>query len=873
MSALPANWEWDYDGTRWFYRYKPNGHVQFHFPKEGDEFPDFIDIMSPIPDLAPEERLESQQQLKRRTGVDVDSKSKMRATGGPLDDFGMNRSGFGGPLTDEEDGFLYQPENFMYLGPGAYTDVSPLADEEERDHIANSRRKNKSNGDEGKDKTMLDAAGTDKAGVSPLQSATNTPSVVHSTPVRESVAVPQPVAEDAVLVISTQELPGPTQPAIPSPGVPLLDSVEKPRPGSHAPAQSAPWDPVGVVAEMATEHTAAARIETHPDPVEIGDSAVLAPIETQMMNFGIAELPERTSPSDARPPVSSTHDLLHQTNMTDQALHGATFGSGSRPQSSSPTTSAQPNTEARPVNTPAKVLSHQTIPETAPQPPSSSQASPAAPFSIKRKPSKTAAKQGQYQPYVPGSAPTITSEQQNRSPDFKPRGYRNPLAREASLMLGTRQTYEASNPRSGNANGAKATNGTSVNGSKGTNGVNGTSGTNGTNGHHVETADADLPLTPLDVLSNFKGTFAGRGFNTIFRPNNTKKPTVLSAPTTDGVTDNVLQLNLTAETMVFSGALGKVPNRGVFNQEDISLNGLPYTQTIVDATNVAPGADLPADLPVIHFEPGLWMRVPGSIGLKASLTRMASIPHGTTINAQCFQEPVTASGPPSFDPVKDRIDITPFVVGQPSTKISFNSQDVTNNTTHRLPENLAKNSNITQNMISDPISVLRAANAGKTITKHTKYAVTTAPDASGCGGGVTNIGFLSGNDPATAANSSPAPVPQPTNANAVTVTATYWVSKVRTTVDFKKFKPTAETPVASFSPAAVRVGDIVPVFKVDFEIPADKTVTFEYTQIQYAQVVMLNFAGLTWPHATVGTLAQSDLIAKDDPLRAKILGH
>ncbi|KAE9579242.1 hypothetical protein CGMCC3_g4933 [Colletotrichum fructicola] len=296
MAALPPNWEWDYDGTRWFYRYKPNGHVQFHFPKEGDEFPDFFDAMTPIPDLSPEEKLESQQQMKRRIGGDPDPKSQMRATGGPLADFGMSRSGFGGPLDDDDGaGFFYQPENLMYLGPGAYTDISPLADEDERDEIPRDRRKSRDSANPKKERTTLELAGSDKTGVSPLQSETNTPSVKNSVPVRESAAVPELVAEEAVLIINTQELPGPSQPAIPSPGVPLLDSVEKPHPTADPAVQSPPWDPVGFVAEMATEHTAPAHIETHPDPVEMGDNAVLAPIETRIMDSGIAELPERTN--------------------------------------------------------------------------------------------------------------------------------------------------------------------------------------------------------------------------------------------------------------------------------------------------------------------------------------------------------------------------------------------------------------------------------------------------------------------------------------------------------------------------------------------------------------------------------------------------
>ncbi|KAF4885175.1 hypothetical protein CGCFRS4_v012117 [Colletotrichum fructicola] len=448
MAALPPNWEWDYDGTRWFYRYKPNGHVQFHFPKEGDEFPDFFDAMTPIPDLSPEEKLESQQQMKRRIGGDPDPKSQMRATGGPLADFGMSRSGFGGPLDDDDGaGFFYQPENLMYLGPGAYTDISPLADEDERDEIPRDRRKSRDSANPKKERTTLELAGSDKTGVSPLQSETNTPSVKNSVPVRESAAVPELVAEEAVLIINTQELPGPSQPAIPSPGVPLLDSVEKPHPTADPAVQSPPWDPVGFVAEMATEHTAPAHIETHPDPVEMGDNAVLAPIETRIMDSGIAELPERTSPSDAKPPVPSTHDLLHQTSMSDHALYGATFGTGSRPQNSSPTDSGKVRTSTRPLAVPPKLPLDDSLPEVVPHQTQSSTSTPTTqPFSIERKPSKTGPKQGTFKPYVPGSTPNpIPGKSQPKEPDFVRRDHRNSLAREASLMLGPRQSYETSN--------------------------------------------------------------------------------------------------------------------------------------------------------------------------------------------------------------------------------------------------------------------------------------------------------------------------------------------------------------------------------------------------------------------------------------------
>src|ERR1700758_4509604 len=70
----------------------------------------------------------------------------------------------------------------------------------------------------------------------------------------------------------------------------------------------------------------------------------------------------------------------------------------------------------------------------------------------------------------------------------------------------------------------------------------------------VPASDPDLgPLTA------FVGSFSGHGFNTIFRPNNPTTPTVLPSPVNPPA-DNVLELNLTSETLSFSKALGSVPN-------------------------------------------------------------------------------------------------------------------------------------------------------------------------------------------------------------------------------------------------------------------------------------------------------------------------
>ncbi|OLN86951.1 hypothetical protein CCHL11_04560 [Colletotrichum chlorophyti] len=458
MSGLPPGWEWDYDGTRWFYRYKPNGHVQFHFPKEGDEFPDFIDAFSPVPELAPEEKLESQQQLKRRTTHDPDPKSKMHATGGPLKDFGSGpRTGFGGPLADVDDGaddFFFQPENFMYLGPGAYTDVSPEPDEDEQE-MSPSKMEGKGNigatsTGTTKDKALLDAT-SELSGVSPLQSEANTPSVANSVPVKEEVVGPKPPAKEPAaepgLVINTHELPGPAHTVSHSPGVPLLDSIERPRPETTPSFNPPPWDPVGIMAEMATEHTAPAHIETHPDPVEMADNAILAPIETRMTELGIAELPERNSPSDRRPTDTSTHQLLHQTAMTDEALYGATFGTGSRPQTSPPPASQSPPKADPPAAT-AKSTEHplsQPVQLPAKHVQVTSQTSSNALFTTERQPANTEARQSKYQPYVPGKTISQGSEQPNNDSNLSRREHRNSLTREASLMMGTRSKFETTN--------------------------------------------------------------------------------------------------------------------------------------------------------------------------------------------------------------------------------------------------------------------------------------------------------------------------------------------------------------------------------------------------------------------------------------------
>jgi hypothetical protein len=119
-------------------------------------------------------------------------------------------------------------------------------------------------------------------------------------------------------------------------------------------------------------------------------------------------------------------------------------------------------------------------------------------------------------------------------------------------------------------------------------------------------------VNPVDPTQGL--VFAGRGFNTIFRPQSPKTPTTLPVPVPGS--DNVLELNLTTETLSFAAPLGNVPNRGSGGQGDIFLNAVPYVQSVTDVTT------LPAT--GIHFEPGMWLAVPPTAVPNETATTYAS---------------------------------------------------------------------------------------------------------------------------------------------------------------------------------------------------------------------------------------------------------
>lgn len=357
-------------------------------------------------------------------------------------------------------------------------------------------------------------------------------------------------------------------------------------------------------------------------------------------------------------------------------------------------------------------------------------------------------------------------------------------------------------------------------------------------------AAAAPPPPSLGPLAAFAGAFSGSGFNTIFRPDSTQTPTPLPVPVPG--TDNVLELNLTSETLTFSPGLGSVPNRGMV-QGDIFLNGVPYLQAINDVTIAGQSVG-------IHAEPGLWMIVPSTSDPNeaTTLVRMASIPHGTTIVAQGTW--TTTNGPPAIPGV----DITPFFT-KSGVKNTFPSQTAANKTTARIPQDLTawiSAGTITQAMLSDPNSVLRNHIAGQNITSTTTISITTNPATPLFGGGADNIAFLLGN---AAALSNPDGPGQ--NAQTAFMKATFWIETVEHTIIVPPFKP-GQPPLTIDGETAKVPGQPVPKFVVSppIEIPTPRPITVASTQIQYSQEVMLNFNTLSWPHVSVATLVPTNAI-------------
>jgi hypothetical protein len=314
-----------------------------------------------------------------------------------------------------------------------------------------------------------------------------------------------------------------------------------------------------------------------------------------------------------------------------------------------------------------------------------------------------------------------------------------------------------------------------------------------------------------------------------------------------------LELNLIDDSITFSEDFGAVPNRGLMSQSNIFLNGISYVQAVNAVTNEETGK---ADhSPIgIHFETGLWMNVPPTNNtpvLGESLVRMGSIPHGTTINAQCLAPTSNFSGPPEIPPAS--LAVFPSQGG--GSAVPIDSVNASVFSSLRRPQDLSKfiaAGTITQEILDDPNTVLRNAIKGQTILHNIAFTVSTTPPPPVFGGGTANIAFLEG-DPA---------IMNP-NANAIQMNATFWIETVQHKLQVPIFKRgQAPMKISPASPAHQRV----PVYLVNppHEITVPKTITVTSIQIQYSQVVNLVFDGLIWPHISVSTLIPSDPVTVPD---------
>jgi hypothetical protein len=316
-----------------------------------------------------------------------------------------------------------------------------------------------------------------------------------------------------------------------------------------------------------------------------------------------------------------------------------------------------------------------------------------------------------------------------------------------------------------------------------------------------------LPADPRGLLAGFVGnlplaapgqdnplrSWSGQGFNMIWRPNFGGQ---------SGNKDFFLELNLTQETLSFTDITGSGKNIGIANrgalQSDILLGGIAYLQQVTDRTS---GVGQ-------HFEPGVWINVPSTTHppAPASVVRMGSIPHGTTINLEGI---VFTAPAPVFQPSS----ITPFSVGSPDDGVTglapFPEQTLTNVTTSRTPP--ASVPGLTQDILTNPNLLLKNAIAGQNIINTTVLIVASDPTLlptpggalpahAAAGGGIADIDFLSGG------------VSTGFNANVLSTTATFWIETIK--------NPDGTT----------------------------------FLQLQYTQRVLLVFNGLVWPHVSVATL-------------------
>jgi hypothetical protein len=343
-----------------------------------------------------------------------------------------------------------------------------------------------------------------------------------------------------------------------------------------------------------------------------------------------------------------------------------------------------------------------------------------------------------------------------------------------------------------------------------------------------------LQLGPLAPLA---GSWKGRGFNVMWRPDNPQ-----SEPFSQ--TKRFLELNLTSETFDFHVIPGVVPNRGLNPQTDLSLYGLHYLQRVTDADKPPFSTAGQA----LHIEPGLFMNVPASQepAVGPTIVRMASIPHGVSLLMQGSTPSTTpVPGPPKIPPIYPIAGMPAFVPPAGAQGLGIQPVDIPgpagDGKEHTVPEvvltadGAGSQSNgpyppatIPQEYVNDPNYILREAIADQDILGTITIQLSTTTEGSGAG----NIPFLG--------TANPAQPTDPSNANAFVLqsAATFWIEWVRL--------PYGGLPTPLAKPLDPSILGIEPFWP-----------TPTFLQLQYSQVSILVFNNVLWPHVNVATLTLS----------------
>ncbi|ETI22169.1 hypothetical protein G647_06242 [Cladophialophora carrionii CBS 160.54] len=338
------------------------------------------------------------------------------------------------------------------------------------------------------------------------------------------------------------------------------------------------------------------------------------------------------------------------------------------------------------------------------------------------------------------------------------------------------------------------------------------------------------------VMDKFVGTFGEVRLENDFLPT--------SGFGTDTSKDNLLQINLTSEKLQFiqGRVLGKISNRGFQPQANVVLTGIPYQQAISDRLNKDSGrADL-RDLGAIHFEQGLLLSTPATDWPKnpATISRLASIPHGTAFTAQDVETQ-------SNDSDSARTATIGKATGGPK-----NMTDKVVDKTIRESDNLKRfraTGVLTLTGVNNPNWFLQTSNTKKKFLGDWAFTVKTGHLTLG-DGGVSNTAFLADGNKMTVF-----PDAVKRNANATDVTCQYWVSIVKHKVEIQPGDYTHKDATD-----LLPTDNLVDVPGPRFHIQAGKqlsakTIDLFWTQIQYSQNVRLDFGKLARPHVSVATLA------------------